>query len=81
MKEDATKREGYDKTRIVGDIYPDAEYPGCPYSGEKYFVICDCGKLNCMTGIVNHQFQCEWCESTGKISDYDGFGFESGGDR
>ena len=31
IKESSAKREGYDNTKIIGNIYPDTKYPGCPY--------------------------------------------------
>jgi len=81
MKASAAAREGYDQTVIVGDIEPTEEYPGCPYCGVKYFVICECGKLNCNIGTANGTFKCEWCGLTGEIIDYAGSGFSGGGDR
>lgn len=80
VKESAAKREGYDLTKIIGDIFPDESYPGCPYCGAKYFVICDCGKLNCYQNTEVTRFTCEWCGTTGSISAYDGSGFQTGGD-
>ena len=81
MKESTAKREGYDATLIQGSIMPTDEYPGCPYCGVKYFVVCQCGKLNCNTGGVNGVFTCQWCGLTGELSSYGGEGVKSGGDR
>ena len=80
MKESAAKREGYDTTTITGIIAPDAEYPGCPYCGSKYFVICSCGKLNCNI-TTGKTFTCNWCGKIGVLMNYSGDGFQSGGDR
>ena len=80
IKEAVAKREGYDGTVIIGDIEPDDEYPGCPYCGAKFFVVCSCGKLNCNVGNVK-RFICEWCGLSGALIEYDGFGIKSGGDR
>lgn len=80
VKEAAAKREGYDETQIVGNIGPDDDYPGCPFCGARYFVICDCGKLNCNNGSSSN-FVCDWCGESGVLSGgYDGYGFGSGGD-
>ena len=80
IKESTAKREGYDATIIKGNIEPDIDYPGCPYCGSKYFVVCECGKLNC--NIYNGgAFKCEWCGLTGTIVAYEGTGIKSGGDR
>ena len=80
MKESAAKREGYDGTVIEGNIKPREDYPGCPYCGAKYFVICSCGKLNCNIGTPG-LFTCEWCDMIGELGGYDGGGFHAGGDR
>lgn len=82
VKEESAKREGYDETKIIGDIGPDAAYPGCPFCRAKSFVICSCGKLNCNNvNTPNARFTCEWCGASGVLSSgYDGSGFGSGGD-
>lgn len=79
VKEAAARREHYDETKIVGEIFPDVGYPGCPYCGTKDFVVCDCGKLNCHNGNDTH-FICNWCGLSGTLGSYDGSGFGSGGD-
>lgn len=82
VREESAKREGYDETKILGDISPDAAYPGCPFCRAKSFVICSCGKLNCNNvNTPNARFTCEWCGASGVLSSgYDGSGFGSGGD-
>lgn len=80
MKESTAKHEGYDGTIIDGAIEPDEKYPGCPYCGAKYFVICSCGKLNCKIG-TGLLFTCEWCGQTGQLINYTGSGIQAGGDR
>ena len=81
IDEAAGKREGYNETVIVGLINPTSEYPGCPHCGVKSFVVCDgCHKLNCNVH-KGGLFKCEWCGNLGELSDYDGRGIASGGDR
>ncbi|MBQ5921954.1 MAG: hypothetical protein IIW91_01240 [Alistipes sp.] len=80
MRSTTAKREGYDNTIIEGMIEPEMEYPGCPYCGTKYFVICSCGKLNCNIG-HNNRFTCGWCHTSGTLTAYGGGGIQSGGDR
>lgn len=80
IKEEVAKREGYEGTRIEGNIYPDSDYPGCPYCGIKGFVVCDCSKLSCNIS-RGGSFTCEWCGMTGTLVDYTGSGFTTGGDR
>lgn len=79
IKEAAAKREGYDSTIIDGTIEADDDYPGCPYCGAKYFIVCECEKLNCNIGAYG-EFTCEWCGITGELVDYSGSGIRSGGD-
>lgn len=80
MKRSTARREGYDGTIIDGYIEPDDNYPGCPYCGSIHFVVCGCGKLSCAI-ITGNRITCEWCGLTGPITQYDGHGFMSGGDR
>ena len=80
IKESSAKREGYDNTKIIGNIYPDTKYPGCPYCKARSFVICSCGKLNCNNSKNKEAFKCEWCGKTGKLVEYGGEGFQSGSD-
>lgn len=81
MNEASARREGYDKTELIGNITPTKSYPGCPYCGNRYFVICgDCHKLNCKI-TTGDTFTCDWCGNTGTLEDYDGDGISAGGDR
>ena len=49
ISEKSARHEGFDRNRILGNMYETAEYPGCPY----------CGRLNCW----NHEpaLNCSWC--------------------
>ena len=80
LKSHRQKREGYDNTKIIGNIYPDTKYPGCPYCKARTFVICSCGKLNCNNSKNKEEFKCQWCGKTGRLVDYEGEGFQSGSD-
>ena len=73
-------KEGYDNTKIIGDIYADAQYPGCPYCKGTSFVVCGtCGRLNC-NNTKGRVFTCEWCGAQGELINYDGAGINSAGD-
>ncbi len=37
------KHEGFGATKVNGTLYPDSEYPGCPYCGSQTIAICNCG--------------------------------------
>lgn len=72
--------EGYANTRIKGNIYPDPEYPGCPYCKGKSFIICgNCGRIYC-NNEHNGMSTCEWCGNTGTLGVYDGAGINASGD-
>jgi hypothetical protein len=58
IDERTAKHEGFDDT-ITGSIQNSAEYPGCPYCGNKAFVQCHCGKCGCSIG--SGYFTCPWC--------------------
>ena len=76
----AAMRERYDETKIVGDIAMGNGYPGCPYCESKFFIICECGHLNCYN-VKGNRFTCEWCKQEGILSgEYTGSGISSGGD-
>lgn len=52
--------EGYDVTKVQGNLYHTDEYPGCPYCGTKNFVQCNtCHKISCWGGET--RLICEWC--------------------
>ena len=78
ISEKRAKAEKYESTEILGDIYPSEDYPGCPYCGAKYFVVCDCKKLNCNNN--RKMFTCEWCGSKGVLVAYNGSGIISSED-
>ncbi len=59
-------REGYDKEKCSGNLYPADEYPGCPYCRTTQFLKCtSCGKLSCWNG--QEKIECPWCGTKGKI--------------
>lgn len=59
-------REGYDKEKITGNLYPADEYPGCPYCKSVRFLKCEnCGKLSCWNG--QEKVTCPWCGTKGRI--------------
>lgn len=81
-KKGAAQREHYDETVLKGLIRKGSDYPGCPYCGSGSFVVCsDCGGLNCNTNSNDEVFTCEWCGKTGALVNYEGGGFNAGGDR
>ena len=78
---ESAKREGYESTILKGNLGHTSDYNGCPYCGQKLFVVCGaCKKLNCQI-VSGDTFTCGWCGSAGTIVDYDGAGVMSGGDR
>ena len=54
------QKEGYDVTKVQGNLYETEEYPGCPYCGTKSFVQCGkCLKISCWNGETS--LKCPWC--------------------
>lgn len=63
-------REGYDKNRFSGNLWPADEYPGCPHCKSVSFLKCEtCGKLSCWTG--QEKVKCPWCGTKGRIMQTD----------
>lgn len=82
IKESSARRENYDRTVLQGDLTLGEDYPGCPYCGAKYFIVCTCGKLSCNSiNRKSNSVTCEWCGETGTITDYYGAGVDSETDR
>lgn len=79
IKDTSAKREGYDKTSISGNIDCADEYPGCPYCGQRNFVVCSCGHISCSV-LKNGVFTCDWCGTQGTIGDYTGDAIRAGSD-
>lgn len=60
VDEKRAKNEGYDETKVQGNLYHTEEYPGCPYCGTKNFVQCNkCKKISCWHGET--RMTCPWC--------------------
>lgn len=60
LDEKRAYNEGYDVTKVQGNLYYTEEYPGCPYCGTKSFVQCNiCRKLSCYNNEV--RMNCLWC--------------------
>lgn len=63
-------REGYDKNKFSGNLWPADEYPGCPHCRSVSFLKCEtCGKLSCWTG--KERVRCPWCGTKGRIMQTD----------
>ena len=63
LNQDIIKKEGYDKSTIVGSMVNDESYKGCPYCGNPDWLYCEtCGKMNCYDGEKKYQV-CNWCNA------------------
>ena len=63
LNQDIIKKEGYDKSTIVGAMVNDDSCKGCPYCGNSDWLHCDvCGKMNCYDGERKNQV-CGWCNT------------------
>lgn len=67
VKETSAKREGYDRTRLVGTFFALPSYPGCPHCESRNFFKCECGKVACWDGYAS-EVTCPWCKETGELS-------------
>ena len=53
-------------TNVKGNVTLDAEYPGCPYCGEKRHIICtSCNKFFCYHG--QEYVTCPNCGASGNV--------------
>ena len=60
IDEKRAQREGYDVTKVNGNMYYTKEYPGCPYCGTKSFVQCNkCHGITCLKEETS--LPCQWC--------------------
>lgn len=67
IEERKASHEGFDKTKIRGNLYPADEYNGCPYCKSVCYVQCSrCGKLSCWNS--EERISCAWCGLTGDVS-------------
>jgi hypothetical protein len=66
IDESKAKREGFDKTKMVGTMRPTPEYPGCPDCGAMSFAPCSCGKNFCAPDWKGESLEmtCPWCGRT-----------------
>lgn len=68
LSEKAAAAEKYDRTKISGRFLTGAEYPGCPYCGNRSFWYChyNGGHMNCYDGNPKNN-TCRWCGWTGDL--------------
>jgi len=67
IKDEAARKEGYDRMEITGSFAYVQHYPGCPHCQAKAIIQCQCGKLACYDG-ESKLVTCPWCGVKGKIS-------------
>lgn len=78
IDKEKAKREGYDQVKVRGGIILDSDFPGCPYCGEKRFVVCSsCQKFFCHHG--QRHVTCPNCGSSGEISIVEQVDLKGGG--
>lgn len=79
IKDDAAKREAYDRTTVKGSLSQSDEYPGCPYCGSRRLIACSCGHMSCYI-VKDGVFTCDWCGSPGTPAAYTGGAVSAGMD-
>lgn len=69
IDDEKAKKEGYQNTKVFGDIIVDETYHGCPYCGTMLGTICiKCGMLTCR-GEHDTKFSCGWCGTKGELGE------------
>jgi hypothetical protein len=66
LKDDAARREGYDRSTLAGTFGFEADFPGCPSCRAKSCFKCGCGKVGCWDG-QQPTVICPWCGTTGRL--------------
>lgn len=81
IKDKTAQKEGFNSSKIVGNIGWSDEYPGCPYCGALSWFVCGtCGKITDMNNST--WVKCGWCNIEAELGGYyDGSGIEGAGDR
>jgi hypothetical protein len=79
IKEEAARREGYEKTRMAGKFTVEQTFPGCPHCTAQRFWVCQCGKLACWNG-ESRRVICPACAQAGELTRTIN-SIEGGGDR
>ena len=79
IKDQAAKKEGYEKTRVEGEFLFDPTFPGCPHCSSHAFFVCECGKLACMQS-ESRRVTCPWCNRTADVTGT-ATRMDGGGDR
>lgn len=72
MSESTSKKEGFDKTRISGNIIDMPEYPGCPHCGADTWYQCSNGHFVCLRPGTTW-VKCPKCGVSGELSVSDNF--------
>ena len=77
IEEKHARNEKYTDNKVVGSIYMDEDYPGCPYCGGESWVQCgECDSLTCWgheREMENPEFTCAWCDHTSEVVSADTF--------
>lgn len=79
MSESTSSKEGFDRTRVSGNIFTTADYPGCPHCGAKSWYQCSNGHFVCMESGKTGWVKCPKCGVEGELKIADNFDL-SGGD-
>jgi len=67
VQETVSKKEGYDKNEIRGDIMLDSAYPDCPHCNNGSIILCSqCDKVSCHDS-TSHLSLCAWCNISASV--------------
>lgn len=79
MSESTSAKEGFDNTKISGNIITTKEYPGCPYCGAGSWFQCGAnGHFNCLEYNKSGMVKCAKCGHEGELEIWDNFNVTGG---
>lgn len=73
MSESTSSKEGFDKTRVSGNIFNAPEYPGCPHCGADTWFQCPNGHFVCLERNTSGVVKCPKCGFSGELAVSDNF--------
>lgn len=78
LSEASAKKEGFDKNKVNGNIFNDAEFPGCPHCGAQTWYQCGkCKRFVCMNDSATW-VKCPECGFEGGVVASDNFDLSGG---
>lgn len=78
LNRESAKHEGFENNHVKGNIFNDAEYPGCPHCGAPTWYQCGgCHRFVCMQS-NQKMVRCPECGNEGEVVTSDSFDLNGG---